>query len=158
MEEGKEQSHETQPRKDEPAAIPERGGDKETEASATTESDREIETSSQTEPPDQAIPSTEPEETLSSQPVEETTPKPESEINYWIIFAQNYALRIGLDLDATAVDCWDNPITAGAHSIYLERDITNRLNRYNSDEDITDVWIWAVDSGDGSYELYIGYA
>ena len=51
-----------------------------------------------------------------------------------------------------------DPITAGSHCIYLERDIKNRLNRYSKDEDITDVWIWAVDLGNGSYDLYIGYA
>ena len=58
--------------------------------------------------------------------------------------------------DATA--CWDNPITAGPHSLYLERDIQSRLNRYARDEDITDVWIWAEERTDGSYDLYIGYA
>ena len=54
--------------------------------------------------------------------------------------------------------CWDNPITAGSHCIYLERDITNRLNRYSNDGSITQVWVWAEDRGDGSYDLYIGYA
>ena len=52
----------------------------------------------------------------------------------------------------------DNPITAGAHCIYLERDICSRLDRYNRDDDITDVWIWAVEIGNGCYDLYIGYA
>ena len=61
-------------------------------------------------------------------------------------------------LDSGAVYCWDNPITAGSHCIYLERDITNRLNRYSNDGSITQVWVWAEDRGDGSYDLYIGYA
>lgn len=130
----------------------------ETAPPATTEPAEEIETTPLTEPPDQAPPATEPEETLPSQPVEETKPEPEFEISYWICFARDYAQSIGLNLDVAAVDCWDNPITAGAHCIYLERDITNRLNRYSADEDITDVWIWAVDLGNGSYDLYIGYA
>ncbi len=65
---------------------------------------------------------------------------------------------MGLNLDSTAVDCWDNPITAGAHCIYLERDIQNRLNRYAKDDTILDVWIWAESRSDGSYDLYIGYA
>ena len=101
---------------------------------------------------------TEEESPISSQPVEETQPEPEFEISYWITFAKDYAKSLGLNLDAAAVDCWDNPITAGSHCIYLERDIKNRLNRYSKDEDITDVWIWAVDLGNGSYDLYIGYA
>lgn len=95
--------------------------------------------------------------------LEETEPELEEEaepfdIASWISFAMSYAQNIGLNLDASAVDCWDNPITAGSHCIYLERDICSRLNRYNADEDITDVWIWAVDIGNGCYELYIGYA
>lgn len=136
--------------------IPKETKPKETDPPATTEPVRETEPPPTTEPPSQAEP-TEPEETIPSQPVE-TEPEPEFDISYWISFAKNYAASIGLNLDATAVDCWDNPITAGSHCIYLERDITDRLNRYNRDEDITDVWIWAIDLGNGSYDIYIGYA
>lgn len=69
-----------------------------------------------------------------------------------------YAESVGLRLESSAVDCWDNPISAGAHCSYLERDIQSRLNRYARDEDITDVWIWAEARSDGKYDLYIGYA
>ena len=131
---------------------------KETEPPATTEPAEEAENTSPTESPTQATSSPVEETTVPSQPVEETQPEPEFEISYWISFAKSYAQSVGLNLDAAAVDCWDNPITAGAHCIYLERDITNRLNRYSKDEDITDVWIWAVDLGSGTYDLYIGYA
>ena len=65
---------------------------------------------------------------------------------------------VGLRLESSAVDCWDNPISAGAHCSYLKRDIQSRLNRYARDEDITDVWIWAEARSDGKYDLYIGYA
>lgn len=131
---------------------------KETVPPATTEPAEEAENTSPTEPPAQATSPPEEETTVPSQPVEETQPEPEFEISYWISFAKSYAQSKGLNLDAAAVDCWDNPITAGAHCIYLERDITNRLNRYSKDEDITDVWIWAVDLDNGTYDLYIGYA
>lgn len=77
---------------------------------------------------------------------------------YWVSYAKSYAQGVGLALDSGAVYCWDNPITAGSHCIYLERDITNRLNRYSNDGSITQVWVWAEDRGDGSYDLYIGYA
>lgn len=129
-----------------------------TEPPAITEPAEEAENTSPTEPPTQATSPPGEETTVPSQPVEETQPEPEFEISYWISFAKTYAQSVGLNLDAAAVDCWDNPITAGAHCIYLERDITNRLNRYSKDEDITDVWIWAVDLGNGTYDLYIGYA
>ena len=89
----------------------------------------------------------------------ETTEKPAPfNIDQWITFAKEYAVSIGLTLDSTAADCWDNPIRAGAHCIYLERDIKSRLDRYAKDEDITDVWIWAETTGDDCYDIYIGYA
>ena len=82
-----------------------------------------------------------------TKPVAETKPEPESEpeseqvfdINTWISFAKSYAQSIGLVLNPEAVDCWDNPTDANARSIYLERDLSGRLNRYAKDEDITDV-------------------
>ena len=79
-------------------------------------------------------------------------------IDHWITFAKEYAVSIGLKLDSAAVGCWDNPICAGAHCIYLERDIQSRLNRYARDEDITDVWIWAESMGNDCYDIFIGYA
>ena len=141
-----------------PETRPVREEPKETEPPAITEPAEEAENTSPTEPPTRAASPPEEETTVPSQPVEETQPEPEFEISYWLSFAKAYAQSIGLNLDAAAVDCWDNPITAGAHCIYLERDITNRLNRYSKDEDITDVWVWAVDLGNGTYDLYIGYA
>lgn len=103
------------------------------------------------------------EESPQSEPPQETAlPEeltiPDFNIQTWIDYAKTYAVSIGLRLESSAVDCWDNPITAGAHSLYLERDIESRLNRYSKDEDITDVWIWAEKRSDGSYDLYIGYA
>ena len=80
------------------------------------------------------------------------------DIEHWSAYARSYAESKGLVLSDTAVDCWDNPIRAGAHCIYLERDIKSRLNRYAKDEDITDVWIWAEATGNDCYDLYIGYA
>ena len=73
-------------------------------------------------------------------------------------YAKTYAESVGLRLESSAVDCWDNPIPAGTHCSYLKRDIQSRLNRYARDGDITDVWIWAESRSDGKYDLYIGYA
>lgn len=104
------------------------------------------------------------EETPKVEQPQETTPAPEEpavpefNIQTWIDYAQTYAVSVGLRLESSAVDCWDNPITAGAYSTCLERDIAGRLDRYSRDEDITDVWIWAQARSDGSYDLYIGYA
>ncbi len=112
---------------------------KETEAPKTTEVPKE------TEPP--------------APPVEpEPEPEPSFDINYWISYAQGVAVSKGLTLESSAVDCWDNPITANPDCIYLERDINSRMSRYAKDEDITDVWIWYECVGTNSYLIYVGYA
>lgn len=108
-----------------------------------------------TPPPAEEAPKVEqPQETRPS----EEPAVPDFNIQTWIDYAKNYAVSVGLRLESSAVDCWDNPITAGAYSTCLDRDIESRLNRYSRDEDITDVWIWAEARSDGSYDLYIGYA
>ena len=89
---------------------------------------------------------------------EPDTAQPEFDTQYWISFAKEYAIIIGLSLDSAAIDCWDNPIGANSRCIYLERDIKSRLNRYAKDADITDIWIWAEPVGDDCYDIYIGYA
>lgn len=105
-----------------------------------------------------------PEEPTETQPQEPEPPAAEEptepifDIQTWIDYAKAYAESVGLRLESSAVDCWDNPISAGAHYSYLERDIQSRLSRYARDEDITDVWIWAEARSDGKYDLYIGYA
>lgn len=139
---------------------------------AQDEQPREIPEPRQTEPP-------KPEEPKPTQPVQPQTPapaetapaepkppviqlseepkEPEFNIDYWISFAKSYAVSIGLDLSPDAVECWDNPIIAGAHSKYLERDIKDCLNCYKNIEGFTGVWIWAEPDGKGAYKLYIGY-
>ena len=90
----------------------------------------------------------------------EPTPEPEPafDIDYWISYAKSTAVNLGLTLDSSATDCWDNPITAKPTCIYLERDINSRMNRYAKDEEITAVWIWYECIGTSSYLIYIGYA
>ena len=82
----------------------------------------------------------------------------EFDISYWISYAQNYAQSIGLTLDETATECWDNPISANANNKNIGDDIESRLNRYKNIEGFTSVWIWAEKISDTQYELYIGYA
>ena len=137
---------------------------KEPEVTKPTESQTESSTEQKTED------TTLPQETESTEPPKEKPPADEQkkdeeakpaeqfDITYWINYAKDYAQSKELNLDSAAVDCWDNPIRAGAHCIYLERDIQSRLNRYARDEDITDVWIWAEAVGNDCYDIYIGYA
>ena len=90
----------------------------------------------------------------------EPTPKPEPtfDIDCRISYAKSTAVSLGLTLDSSATDCWDNPITAKPTCIYLERDINSRLNRYAKDGEITAVWIWYECVGTSNYLIYIGYA
>ncbi|MGN1043985.1 MAG: hypothetical protein ACI4PR_04195 [Acutalibacteraceae bacterium] len=82
----------------------------------------------------------------------------ELDISYWIFYAKNYAQNIGLTLDETAIECWDNPISANVNNKNIGADIEIRLNRYKNVEGFTSVWIWAEKLSDTQYELYIGYA
>ena len=82
----------------------------------------------------------------------------EFDISYWIFYAQNYAQNIGLTLDETAIECWDNPISANANNKNIGADIESRLNRYKNVEGFSSVWIWAEKISDIQYEIYIGYA
>lgn len=135
------------------------------EVSAPTMNDAVVATENSTTEPAPPKASEPPPAVPTDPPMQETEPsaaeepaEPEFDIQTWIDYAKAYAVSVGLRLESSAVDCWDNPITAGAYSSQLERDIQNRLNRYSRDEDITDVWIWAQERSGGSYDLYIGYA
>lgn len=115
----------------------------------------------ETTQPKASVPPAAPTETQPQEPeppAAEGPAEPAFDIQTWIDYAKAYAESVGLRLESSAVDCWDNPISVGTHCSYLERDIQSRLNRYARDEDITDVWIWAEARSDGKYDLYIGYA
>ena len=124
----------------------------------TANTEPKQDTHTQTEPPKSE--KSEPEITTNT--VSEVTTAIEQieefDINYWISYAQNYAQSIGLTLDETAIECWDNPISANANNENIGTDIEGRLNRYKNVEGFTSVWIWAEKISDTQYELYIGYA
>lgn len=116
-----------------------------------------------TEPTEETTVAKPPKEEPKAETIQEPTSEPETtlpkfDIQYWLMFAKDYAVNIGLMLDSAAVECWDNPTRAGAHCLYLERDIQSRLNRYAKDEDITDIWICVEAVGNDCYDIYIGYA
>lgn len=115
----------------------------------------------ETTQPKASVPPAAPTETQPQEPeppAAEGPAEPAFDIQTWIDYAKAYAESVGLRLESSAVDCWDNPIDAAADRIYLERDICSRLNRYAADETITDVWVWYEAVGANSYLIYIGYA
>ena len=92
---------------------------------------------------------------MQPKPTEEV--KPSFDVNSYVNYAKSYAQSIGLELDSTAMDCWDNPITANAKRTGIKDDIQSRLNRYKNVEGFTAVWVWAEKVSDTEYEIYIGY-
>lgn len=94
-------------------------------------------------------------------PGEETpAPQPEEkgfDMDYWLGYAKDYAVGIGLRLDENAADSWDTPIRCSSKTEdVLERYIQDDLSYYKDEEGCTAVWIWAESVGDGQYELFIG--
>ena len=110
------------------------------------------------EPVETESPTEEPSVPAITEPEPTPEPEPAFDIEHWISYAKSTAVSLGLTLDSSATDCWDNPITAKPTCIYLERDISSRLNRYAKDGEITAVWIWYERAGTSSYLIYIGYA
>ena len=109
-------------------------------------------------PEETESPTKEPSAPAITEPKPTPEPEPAFDIEHWISYAKSTAVSLGLTLDSSATDCWDNPITADQGCIYLERDINSRLKRYAEDESITDIYIWYECIGTGSYLIYIGYA
>ena len=103
-------------------------------------------------------PKEEPSVPAITEPEPTSVPEPTFDIEHWISYAKSTAVSLGLTLENSATECWDNPITADQGCIYLERDINSRLKRYAEDESITDICICYECIGTGSYLIYIGYA
>ena len=147
-----EDKHESNPAiSSEPVSAP-------TESNAPTpEEDRQAPVLPE-KPEETESPTEEPSVPAITEPEPTPEPEPAFDIEHWISYAKSTAASLGLTLDSSATDCWDNPITAKPTCIYLERDINSRLNRYAKDEEITAVCIWYECIGTSSYLIYIGYA
>lgn len=91
---------------------------------------------------------------------ETPAPQPEEkvfDIDYWLGYAKDYAVGIGLRLDENAADSWDTPIRCSSKTEdVLAAYIRDDLTYYKNEEGCTAVWIWAEQVGDGQYELFIG--
>lgn len=92
-------------------------------------------------------------------PPQEPEPEPPFDVSPYVQFAVSYGTssEVGLLLDSTATSCWDDPLTANAKSLYLERDLKDRLDWYKA-SGCTRFWVWAEQTGDSEYQVYIGYA
>ncbi len=97
------------------------------------------------------------EETI-VQTTEQTTEKQKVDIDYFVAYAKNYALNIGLTYDVEATECWDTPISVTSKTTSTIANIESRLNRYKDIEGFESVCIWYEKCGENDYDLYIGYA
>lgn len=91
---------------------------------------------------------------------DEATPQPEEKsfnMDYWLAYAKDYAVSIGLVLDPAAAGTWDTPIRCSSKTEdVLAAYIRDDLAYYKGQEGCTAVWIWTEQVGDGQYELFIG--
>lgn len=137
-------------------------------AGSKTETAKSYESVQVTKKPDSTQEQKQPQQSKPETPkvteeVKPTKPKPTEEpkqsfdVNPYVSYARSYAQSIGLKLDSTATDCWDNPITANAKRTGIKDDIQSRLNRYKNVEGFTAVWVWVEKVSDTEYEIYIGY-
>ncbi len=101
---------------------------------------------------------TKPVEETTVQTTEQTTQEQKVDIDYFVAYAKNYALSIGLTYDIEATECWDNPISVTSKTTSTIANIESRLNRYKNLEGFESVCIWYEKCGENDYDLYIGYA
>ena len=122
-------------------------------------------TSAAEDPPVQVLPAeTVPPEAPPTKPsgpaTDEAAPRPEEkafDMDYWLAYAKDYAVSIGLVLDPAAAGTWDTPIRCSSKTEdVLAAYIRDDLAYYKDQEGCTAVWIWAERIGDGQYELFIG--
>ena len=122
-------------------------------------------TSAAEDPPVQVLPAeTVPPEAPPTKPsgpaTDEAAPRPEEkafDMDYWLAYAKDYAMSIGLVLDPAAAGTWDTPIRCSSKTEdVLAAYIRDDLAYYKDQEGCTAVWIWAERIGDGQYELFIG--
>ena len=102
-------------------------------------------------------PKAEPPKQTTAEPKPTEPPKQTFDVSPYVSYAKEYAVSIGLSLDSTATECWDNPISANPNRSGIKSDIESRLNRYKNSEGFTAVWIWTEKLSDTEYSIYIGY-
>lgn len=136
-------------------------GEKKTTSSAGETKPKAEDPPVQVLPAETVPPEAPPTESDPSKPVtDEAAPQPEEkvfDIDYWLGYAKDYAVGIGLRLDENATDSWDTPIRCSSKTEdVLAAYIRDDLTYYKNEEGCTAVWIWAEQVGDGQYELFIG--
>lgn len=111
------------------------------------------------QPPAPTTPSESPASESEAPPTPTGPEAPAFDVSAYVQFAKDYGTsdKVGLRLDSTATARWDDPLTANAGCRYLERDLRDRLDWYKA-SGFTAFWVWAEQTGNGEYLIYISYA
>ena len=136
-------------------------GEKKTTSSAGETKPKAEDPPVQVLPAETVPPEAPPTGSAPSEPVtDEAAPQPEEKafaMDYWLAYAKDYAVSIGLVLDQGTAGTWDTPIRCSSKTEdVLAAYIRDDLAYYKDQEGCTAVWIWAERIGDGQYELFIG--
>ena len=80
------------------------------------------------------------------------------DINYWVDYAKNYALSLGMIVSEEAKGSWDTPLSARPNLKNTEKHIKSRISKYQRVGYDT-IWVWAEQEQPGSqyFNLYVGY-
>ncbi len=98
------------------------------------------------------------DEEVTVQSTEPATDEHKVDIDYYVDYAKNYVLNIGLTYDVEVIECWDNPISVISKTTFTIANIESRLNRYKNIEGFESVCIWYEKCVKNDYDLYRGYA
>lgn len=136
-------------------------GEKKTTSSAGETKPKVEDPPVQVLPAETVPPETPPIDSDPSKPMtDEATPQPEEKsfnMDYWLAYAKDCAVSIGLVLDQGTTGTWDTPIRCSSKTEdVLAAYIRDDLTYYKDQEGCTAVWIWAEQVGDGQYDLFIG--
>ncbi len=92
------------------------------------------------------------------------TPYDDAKAQYWVDFAKDYALSIGLELVSDCTGCWDTPevVYAKRTQSKIQENLTNRLERYKRvGNDSVCIWYEKYNSEYAptadAYQIYIAY-
>ena len=91
-------------------------------------------------------------------------PYDDAKAQYWVDFAKDYALSIGLELVSDCTGCWDTPevVYAKRKQSTISEDLTGRLDDYKRvGNDSVCIWYEKYDSEYAptadAYQIYIAY-
>lgn len=132
-------------------------GDQKAENNQIAENKEEVTIVVESKPAKEEVPQDQPKAEISKPDKSEMVETVAFDVSVYVTYANEYAKSIGLVIDPSATECWDNPISANAGKTSIKADIKSRLDRYKKIEGFSAVYIWTEKISDDAYNIYIGY-